>query len=622
LRHAAYLIQAGRGNDGESGEVAAQVSYVDLEVEVTSDEGRGYRVEVTSPSGGECAATAPFPLDDRALERRLQGLRLALLSSAANVRRLAKPDEKLVQELGAELFDWLFAGDARVLFDSSRQQAAREGNDQWLRLVLRIRPPELAALPWEFLYDTRRDDYLSLSNPLVRYPEVLEPIRPLEVAPPLRILGLVARPSDRSELDVELEKQWLLQAVTDLTTDGRVEVTWVPGQTWRELRRAINQQQWHVFHFIGHGGFDHETGEGFIALGGDGGGTYRLAASKLGQLLGPHHSLRLVLLNSCESAQVDSRELFSSTATVLMRRGVPAVMAMQYEISDRAAIEFARAFYEAVADGLPVDLAVRDARLAVSLARPNSLEWGTPVLYLRPSSGRIFIPAAAGAQREQGKAPQSKRPDIPKDRPVKLPPPPSSVVAAAGDRIGPPRSGQRGVAGPMPAERISQRSGGNARRLPRPRSATRTRPPLVLALTAVIVALALVGLFGLPALRGAAPGAALAVTVPGNQQWTDSGVDLRQGQRIRITASGEISSAPGVRNDPNGSPELYHAMSLLPTTRHAALIAKVGGRGAAFLIGQETSLQAGSGGRLYLGVNDLAVRDNSGYYRVEVVLSN
>jgi CHAT domain-containing protein len=598
--------------------VAAQTSYLDLEVGVTFDEGRGYRVEVTSPSGGECAATVPFPLEERALERRLQGLRLALLSSAANVRRHALPDEKLVQELGAELFEWLFAGDARVLFDSSRQQAAREGNDQWLRLVLRIRPPELAALPWEFLYDTRRDDYLSLSNPLVRYPEVLEPIRPLAVSPPLRILGMVARPSDRSELDAELEKQWLLQAVSDLTDDGRVEVTWVPGQTWRELRRAINQQQWHVFHFIGHGGFDHETGEGFIALGEDG-GTYRLAASKLAQLLGPHHSLRLVLLNSCESAQVDNRELFSSTATALMRRGVPAVMAMQYEISDRAAIEFARAFYEAVADGLPVDLAVRDARLAVSLARPNSLEWGTPVLYLRPSSGQIFVPAAP-VRRPRPNAPQPKRPDPPTGSPVRQPRPPTPAVAARPDPGGPTPSGRHSAAGPAPAELTGRRGGDNARGVSGRRSATRKRRPLVLGAAAVIVVLALIGLFGLPALRGTTAGTPIAKDVPANQQWTDSGVDLQPGQRIRITASGEISSTQGVRNGPQGSSEDLYAISLLPTERHAALIAKVGDDGHPFLVGPGTTNQAGDGGRLFLGVNDLAVKDNSGYYRVEVVL--
>lgn len=576
------------------------MSYLDLEVEVTAAEGRGYRVEVTSPSGGECAATLPFPLEERALERRLQGLRLALLSSAANVRRLAMPDERLVQELGADLFDWLFVGDARALFDSTRQQAAREGTDEWLRLVLRIRPPELAALPWEFLYDTRRDDYLSLSNPLVRYPEVLEPIRPLAVAPPLRILGMVARPSDRSELDVELEKRWLLQAVTDLTADRRVAVSWVPGQTWRELRRAVNQQQWHVFHFIGHGGFDAESGEGFIALGEDGGGTYRLTASKLGQLLGPHHSLRLVLLNSCESAQGDDRELFTSTATVLMRRGIPAVLAMQYEISDRAAIEFARAFYETIADGLPVDLAVRDARLAMSLARPNSMEWGTPVLYLRPSSGQIFVPTGDGHGRQDRAVRPNRpdgpsRPDPPTPRSVKRPPPPSPPAPPPG--------------------------GGRADRHRRRRSSVRLRPPVVLAVAAAIIALSLAGLFGLRPMRDGTAGARLTVTVPANQQWTDSGVDLRQGQWVRLTARGEISNAPGVRNDPDGSTDQY-ALSLLPATRHAALIAKVGESGAPFLVGREASQRADSAGRLYLGVNDLAVRDNSGYYQVELIVTD
>jgi CHAT domain-containing protein len=587
--------------------VATQTSYVDLEAEVASDDGRGYRVEVTSPSGGESVATVPFPLEEHALERRLQGLRLALLSSAASTRRLAMPDEKLVQELGAELFEWLFAGDARVLLDSSRQQvarAARDGNDQWLRLILRIRPPELAALPWEFLYDTRRDDYLSLSIPMVRYPEVLEPIRPLAVEPPLKVLGMVARPSDRSDLDVELEKQWLLEAVNDLRTDGRVEVTWVPGQTWRELRRATNQHQWHVFHFIGHGGFDHEIGEGYIALGQEGGGTYRLAASKLGQLLGPHHSLRLVLLNSCESGQADSHELFSSTAAVLMRRGVPAVMAMQYEISDRAAIEFARAFYEAVADGLPVDLAVRDARLAMSLARPNSLEWGTPVLYLRSSSGQLFVPTAGRPRQEE---PRPGRPD-----------PPTRTDPPRPTRQTDPRPPPRRTATPPPQparlmvlEPSRQRGGGHA---------ARTRPSALLKLIASIVVLALVGFIGLSLLRGNAPEARSALKVPANQLWTDSGTDLQPGQQVRLTASGEIYSASGVRNDPDGAPNQDDALSLLPATGHAALIAKIGDAGLPFPVGRRASVHAPRGGRLYLGVNDLAFRDNSGYYQVEVVV--
>jgi hypothetical protein len=132
--------------------------------------------------------------------------------------------------------------------------------------------------------------------------------------------------------------------------------------------------------------------------------------------------------------------------------------------------------------------------------------------------------------------------------------------------------------------------------------------------------LAVVGLFGLPLLRGTTAGRPITEVVAANEQWTDSGVDLRPGQRIRITASGEISSMQGVNNGPEGSSADPYGISMLPTERHAALIAKVGNDGRPFLVGRGTTHRADGQGRLYLGVNDLAVMDNSGYYQVDMVL--
>jgi hypothetical protein len=63
---------------------------------------------------------------------------------------------------------------------------------------------------------------------------------------------------------------------------------------------------------------------------------------------------------------------------------------MQYPITDRAAIEFSRSFYEAIADGLPVDIALAEARKSVSVAINNTLEWGTPVLFMRSEDGVLF----------------------------------------------------------------------------------------------------------------------------------------------------------------------------------------------------------------------------------------
>ncbi len=146
---------------------------------------------------------------------------------------------------------------------------------------------------------------------------------------------------------------------------------------------------------MGHGSFDPSSDEGLIALTDATGAPHFLHATELGRLLADHSSLRLVLLNSCEGGKGSAQDVFSSTAAILVRRGIPAVVAMQYAISDQAAMEFARAFYEALADGLSVDAAVTEARKAVSLAVANTVEWGTPLLYMRAPEGIIFqLPAA------------------------------------------------------------------------------------------------------------------------------------------------------------------------------------------------------------------------------------
>nr|MBA2346079.1 CHAT domain-containing protein [Rubrobacter sp.] len=166
--------------------------------------------------------------------------------------------------------------------------------------------------------------------------------------------------------------------------------TWLEGQTWRDLRRAMRRGgPWHVFHFVGHGDFDVARQESAIALtDGETGREHLLRSRDLARLLDGHRYLRLVFLNSCEGARGSEGDPFSGTAATLVHNRIPAVVAMQYEVTDKAAIEFSRSFYEAVADGWPVDAAVTDARVAVSM--DSMLEWGTPVLYMRSPDGRLF----------------------------------------------------------------------------------------------------------------------------------------------------------------------------------------------------------------------------------------
>ncbi|MCB9420172.1 MAG: CHAT domain-containing protein [Ardenticatenaceae bacterium] len=369
--------------------------YLDFEIEVGAGQGREYPVAVIRSPAGEARETMQFPYDELALENRLQSLQIALLHAGGAHRQMLTAEERLVQEFGRDLFNALLTGEMRSRFDVSCTEARTQGKG--LRLKLRLQPPELARLPWEFLYDSRRAEYICLSRetPVIRYLELPQSIQPLTVNPPLRILGMAVSPRGLPPLDIDREKQRVDMAVRPLQASGIVQLTWLAGSTWRDLQRAMRAGPWHIFHFIGHGGFDRLADEGFIALANESSDPHRLMATELGRLLADHHSLRMVLLNSCEGARGSQHDVFSSSAAILVRRGLPAVLAMQYAITDRAAIEFARAFYEALTDNLPVDAAVAEARKAVSLAMSYTVEWGTPVLYMRAPQGIIFKIAAA-----------------------------------------------------------------------------------------------------------------------------------------------------------------------------------------------------------------------------------
>ncbi|HEY7349763.1 MAG TPA: CHAT domain-containing protein [Ktedonobacterales bacterium] len=381
------------------------MQYLDFDLEIGPGHGRAYPVAVMRSPAGEAHGMMHFPFDEATLKERLDQVQTALDSAGQGRRQAAQA----VQDFGQRLFEALFTGDIRSCFDVSQREAARQ-DDRGLRVKLHIQTPGLAALPWEFLYDVRQGEYVCLSRqtPIVRYLELPQLVQPLQVKPPLHILCMIASPSDQAALDITREQGRVQEALKGLVADGLVELTWLEGQTWRDLQRAMRGGPWHIFHFIGHGGVDPTTGEGLLALADEQGKTSLMTATQMSHLLSDHRSLRLALLNACEGAQGNERDLFSSTAATLARRGIPAVLAMQYAISDRAAIECTRSFYEALADSLPVDAAVSEARKAITLEIANTLEWATPVLYMRSPDGALFdIEKQAASQPGQTPAAQA-----------------------------------------------------------------------------------------------------------------------------------------------------------------------------------------------------------------------
>ena len=365
------------------------ITYLDFEIVISPKEGCDYWVNVVHSPAGEARAVMRFPFDELALDSGLKDIKIALLSSNTKRRLSLLPNEQSVQDFGKKLFEALFSDYILSCFEVSLERALQKRAGVRLKLNL-TGSPELAAVPWEYLYYPKQGEYLCLirSTPIVRYIEVHHSPEPIMVEPPLQILGLIANPNQ--QLDAVNEQNRIITALNPLVQRGLVQITWLEDGTWRDLQKAMRQGPWHVFHFIGHGGFDTMRDEGLVELSDEHGQPHGLRATSLARILANHNSLRLVLLNSCSGAIGGKQDIFSSTASLLVRRGIPAVLAMQHEISDRAAIEFSTVFYETIADGYPVDFAVSEGRTAISLGTDFTVEWGTPVLFMHTPSGALF----------------------------------------------------------------------------------------------------------------------------------------------------------------------------------------------------------------------------------------
>lgn len=299
------------------------------------------------------------------------------------------PDAEQVRRLGASLFDALFAGGMGVALAGS---LARIDDRDGLRLNLRLhRTPELAALPWELLYDAAARRFLALDErtQVVRYLALNQPEpEALHVSPPLRMLAVLVSPADREELDVEREWVGLSQALAPLQASGGLVLERLEPPTLDALRRRLLRDPVHILHFVGHGLFDETNGTGGLAFADADDQTSLVAAADVATLLHNHRSLRLVFLNACEGAIGSQADVFSGVAQTLVQQGIPAAIAMQREISDGAASVLAGAFYEAVSADYPVEAALAQARIALSTA--GNQEWATPALFIRCEDGRLF----------------------------------------------------------------------------------------------------------------------------------------------------------------------------------------------------------------------------------------
>jgi len=398
------------------------VQYLDFDLEIL-EKGKGYEAHVLYSPAGEARATFTPPFDRKDLDLLRASVEKAVLRriAAKAARRLPTPEVAQLREFGEKLFASLVVNGVRDCYSRSCHEAQKESCG--LRLKLRL-PAALGQVPWEFLYSRSEGDFLGLSiyRSIVRYLELPHmPVQSLCVPAPLRILAVIANPKSQrlDPLDVAREKRVLQEALAALVQRGLVALDFLEGPaTFRQLTRRLRKENYHVLHFMGHGGYDEETQEGVLVMENEQGGEAWAGSENLSRLLRDVPCTRLVFLNACQGAVTSEADPFSSVAGALVRAGVPAVVAMQFEITDAAAIILAQEFYESLADNLPVDAALAWARAQIVFEDPDSLEWATPVLFMRVADGRLFDVAAAAATTKQAETAGPARPGMPPVTPV------------------------------------------------------------------------------------------------------------------------------------------------------------------------------------------------------------
>ncbi|MCU0498971.1 MAG: CHAT domain-containing protein [Anaerolineae bacterium] len=313
---------------------------------------------------------------------------------------------------GQKLYQDLFGKDPTFRNYVTRAPHYQKG----IRIILRLHSTasELWNIPWEYMHDGEKFLAVERSCSITR---TLTDIRmeskedTRQLPSPLRILVVISDPENASPLNLDQEVSNILSALGDAIQKGTVAVDFVEEASMFNLDIMLLEHEYHILHYNGHGG---TTAQGsFLALEDEQGQMRPAFISDLLPRIRQAHSLRLIVLNGCQTGQIDETQAMSGIATGLLQV-VPAVLAMQFSILDHSAQAFAKAFYEGVANGETLETALQIGRLALHRQNQALADWGIPALYVHKANIRLVNPRQTDT--------------LPTDPPIKIDPLPNPVA--------------------------------------------------------------------------------------------------------------------------------------------------------------------------------------------------
>ncbi|HAJ61553.1 MAG TPA: CHAT domain-containing protein, partial [Cyanobacteria bacterium UBA8543] len=301
--------------------------------------------------------------------------------------------------LGQQLYNALFQGSLRDSWIMAQAIAQNQG--KVLRLRLGLKGNRLPRLPWEVLHEGDRPLATGIEVAFSRYQLGTERKRlvtkrssrtngrsPHESDQTLRILMVIASPSDQETLELSQEANHLKNELSrrPLSNSRRIELDILEQPGREQLTQALEQGQYQVFHYAGHSNLG-ESGGDLYLVSNKTGLTETLTGDDLAGLLA-NNNVQMAVFNSCRGAYTATSNALDNRkernlAEALVKRGIPAVLAMAERIPDEVALTLTRLFYRNLNQDYPIDLSLSRARQGlISAYGSNQLYWALPVLYL------------------------------------------------------------------------------------------------------------------------------------------------------------------------------------------------------------------------------------------------
>ncbi|HLW03738.1 MAG TPA: CHAT domain-containing protein [Ktedonobacterales bacterium] len=307
-----------------------------------------------------------------------------------------------LERLGTLLYELLFPPSIKGHFEELAWRKIEEEPEQYhLALSLTLHDglqADVAALPWEFLYCPRGSVFLAADQRVSfsrRYADwvSLSP-RLLTKGEHLRTLLVHLQPEDMASIALTRIVNVLTDLADQQTSIGHPMVLRNPDPS--VVEDALQRYHPHIVHILAHGRFEQQGT--LFALADQSERTVHWQRDRsfadLFRVYHPH----LVFLQACEGGRSSDVRSFTYGAAYLVRKHIPAVIAMQYPITNEVGWIFAESLYRALADDHGLDEAVQKGRQTLAMRRTapqvqdnyTSRDFAAPILWMRPGIRKFY----------------------------------------------------------------------------------------------------------------------------------------------------------------------------------------------------------------------------------------